>query len=58
MRDEEVNVSEPDKDVSLKDTKTQKKRGRKKEKQRELSNFHLYSLGSCCFVGASNGMEK
>lgn len=46
--------------VQLGSKKKSKKRKKKKKKteRRELSNFHLCSLGSSCFMGASNGMEK
>lgn len=58
MRDKEVNVSETGTDVSLA-AKVQLHENKKEGKRRgELSNFHSCSLGSSCFVGASNGMEK
>lgn len=39
-------------------TKARREKKKRETERRELSNFHLCSLGSSCFVGASNGMEK
>lgn len=51
MRDEEVNVSEPDKDVALKDTKTQKKKGEKERKAERIIKFSFVFPGVVLFCG-------